>query len=211
MPQFDRLHTREYAGRMDTDEKVGEIYQPYIDDILNNIAYTPKSVLDIGCGPGIVPMLLAKKLPEARIIGLDSSKYMVSYAKQKKRKEGLGLVDFEQGDGQALRFKDDSFDLVLCKGTLKMIPNKLLLLREIWRVLKPQRCAFVSDLRRDGKAEFEKVSDSMPDEERESVGRAIERSLNLNELKRLLDDSGLSTHSNIRLQGYRFIVKITKR
>lgn len=210
MPEFDKAHSADFIGRMDTEEKISEMYVPYVEEIISRIGYCPETILDIGSGPGAVPILLGEIFSDAKIYGIDSSKYMVSHANSRRRKKGLTNVEFEVGDGQSLRFEDESFDLVLCKGVLKMIPNKSLLLREIWRILRPGRCAFVSDLRRDGIEEFERTSGSMPEDEREKVRGAIERSLTVDEVKTILGNSGLLGNSEIDINGYRFLMKLEK-
>ncbi len=109
-----------------------------------------------------------------------------------------------------MRFEDESFDLVLCNGVLKMVPNKLALLGEIWRVIRPGKCAFISDMRRDGMEEFEKTANEFPEEERERIRAAIGRSLTKKQIGIILEKANLSERSEINTYEYRIIIKITK-
>jgi ubiquinone/menaquinone biosynthesis C-methylase UbiE len=197
MSKFDKTHSQDFIRRMDTEEKIAEMYMPYVEEIISQIGYSPETILDIGTGPGAVPMLLGEIFSGAKVFGIDSSKYMVSHANSKRMKNGLTNVVFEVGDGRALRWDDESFDLVLSKGVFKMIPNRHLFLKEMWRVLKPGKCAFISD-------------DSMPDDEKNKVRSALERSLTVDELRRILETSGLPLKPVITTRGYRFMVRLAK-
>ena len=55
--------------------------QPSID-LANRITLdNPQSIIDIGCGPGNSTRVLKDKFPNARVIGVDSSKDMIKTAK----------------------------------------------------------------------------------------------------------------------------------
>jgi SAM-dependent methyltransferase len=87
-------------------------------------------VLDICCGPG---MLCAGALQRgARSIGLDFSGEAVELARRLVPK---GY--FRQGDAQALPFPTASFDAVLCGYGIMHLPDPLVALREMLRVLRP--------------------------------------------------------------------------
>jgi ubiquinone/menaquinone biosynthesis C-methylase UbiE len=211
MNRFDSPHSREFIEIMDTEERIDQIYVPHVKRIVESINYQPMSILDIGSGPGITAVLLAKKYPAAMIIGIDSSKDMLDYANEKRRNLGIYNLNFELGDAQDLKFEDESFDLVLSKGVLKMIPDKIGFIKEIWRVLKPNRCAFISDLRRDKRAVFEKTAHELPERERERARGALERSLSLDEVQALLKESGFLSSSEMILSGYRIMFKMLKK
>ena len=42
-----------YIATSDTKIKMTEDYAPFVDKILNDISYIPRSILDLGCGPVI--------------------------------------------------------------------------------------------------------------------------------------------------------------
>lgn len=91
--------------------------QPSVD-LINRISVTPKSVLDIGCGPGNSTNQLALFFPDADILGIDSSKDMLQNAARTY---------------PSLRFRKcvvpdeidrlDSFDLIFSNACLHWIPN----------------------------------------------------------------------------------------
>lgn len=71
------------------------------------------NILDVGCGKGYLLYELSKLLPEAKVVGLDSSAYALSQAKP----EIMGNLSMI--NAQALYpFETDYFDLVLSINTL---------------------------------------------------------------------------------------------
>jgi trans-aconitate 2-methyltransferase len=56
--------------------------QPSIDLISKIKPVKPKSIFDIGCGPGNSTQVLVNRWPKARISGLDSSSSMIKKAEQ---------------------------------------------------------------------------------------------------------------------------------
>src|SRR5688572_4487003 len=52
-------------------------------DLMAQIALAaPRSIYDLGCGPGTVTRLLAERWPEAAVTGIDSSADMLAKARQ---------------------------------------------------------------------------------------------------------------------------------
>ncbi len=94
------------------------------------------SVLDVGCGTGEITLLLAAAAGEkGRVIGLDRSPAMLAMAKEKRPHQPLPL--FMEGDGLALPFLDDSFDVVTSGFTLRNVTDIPLFLLEMARVVRP--------------------------------------------------------------------------
>ena len=94
-----------------------------------------ESILDIGCGNA--RDIAAIRDTGAEVIEVDSSPGMVNAARQKLRSIGKCSVSDEVGDTTCLAFPDASFDKVLCSEVIEHIPDALLALREVRRVLKP--------------------------------------------------------------------------
>jgi len=93
-------------------------------------------ILDLGCGTGEATLRLAAMFPGAEaVIGVDLMPELLSVARERVQ-EGGGIVTFEQGDGFALRFPDEYFDLVVCRHVTQMVPQPERMLREIHRVLR---------------------------------------------------------------------------
>lgn len=80
---------------------------------------TDDSVLDIATGTGMVAMHAASLLgPRGSLIGIDISEGMIDIARSKLPDAPTRNMHFEIGDGEALRFPPESFDLILCGSAL---------------------------------------------------------------------------------------------
>jgi ubiquinone/menaquinone biosynthesis C-methylase UbiE len=122
-------------------------------------------VLEIGPGPGYVSMEIAKLLPEIEVIGLDLSDAMIEIAEKNAREYGFSeRVKFKKGDASEMPFEDSSFDFAISSGSLHHWKKPTKVFDEIYRVLKPNRSALISDLRKDAPKEqiekWEKAIDS---------------------------------------------------
>ena len=73
--------------------------------------------LDIGCGPGEWAFSVGERFQGSRVMGIDISHLMVSYAQQVALVEGRSNVDFQVMDARRpLLFSDSSFDFILIDG-----------------------------------------------------------------------------------------------
>ncbi len=92
-----------------------------------------RRVLEIGIGTGKnLPFYRGRTL---KAVGLDFSEGMLYHALPRARELGILLV---QGDAQLLPFKDHQFDTVLATFVFCSVPDPVLGLSEIRRVLKPE-------------------------------------------------------------------------
>jgi ubiquinone/menaquinone biosynthesis C-methylase UbiE len=72
-----------------------------------------QKVLDLGCGPGSWALDVAFRLPDARVIGLDISAPMITYAEARACSQQRDNVSFQVADArERLPFSQDTFDLV---------------------------------------------------------------------------------------------------
>jgi len=92
-------------------------------------------VLDIGTGPGRLPIGLAKRRNDLRLVGMDISGDMVAIARESARKEGV-RVKFVLGTASALPFPPSSFDLIFSTLSLHHWREPEKAFSEIKRALK---------------------------------------------------------------------------
>ena len=98
-----------------------------------------QSILDIACGTGDFSLAIAGRMhPDSRITGLDLSEGMLAVMRDKVAKAGLqDRIGCEQGDSEAMRFADASFDVVTIAFGIRNFAHREAALQEILRVLKP--------------------------------------------------------------------------
>lgn len=97
-------------------------------------------LLDYGCGIGFNIYYFAKVFPD--IIGIDNDKNSVEIARRqlKKLKCNKKVLHY---DGKRLPFKENIFDIVSASDVWEHVENPRLMLKEIYRVLKPSGILFI--------------------------------------------------------------------
>ncbi len=72
----------------------------------------PARALDLGTGTGAGAVAIARRFPQAEVVGADLSDAMLAEARRRLPDELRARVDFQQADASALPFADGSFELV---------------------------------------------------------------------------------------------------
>lgn len=104
----------------------------------------PKTILDLATGTADLAIALAKRNPQAHIIGMDISEKMLEIGKAKTTKQNIeSQVELRLGDAAALPFESDSFDAVTVAFGVRNFENLEQGLSEIHRVLKPNGRAVI--------------------------------------------------------------------
>lgn len=95
--------------------------------------------LDLCCGTGDLTISLAQQVgPSGNVIGLDFNEEMLKIADRKIRQANvLKEVQLKQADAMHLPYSDNSFDVVTIGFGLRNVPDANQVLREVYRVLKP--------------------------------------------------------------------------
>ena len=106
-------------------------------------------MLDIGTGPGHMPLLVCAEIASARVTGIDLAETMLVHARAQLAESPFAdRVQFELADAKNLKFEAESFDVVFSNTILHHIPQPAALLREARRVLKPSGVLLIRDLMR---------------------------------------------------------------
>lgn len=94
-------------------------------------------VLDVGCGVGATPCLIAKKYG-CRVMGVDISERMVERSEERARREKVAdRVEFRVADAQDLPLEDMLFDAVFTESVTAFPEDKQKAVNEYARVTKP--------------------------------------------------------------------------
>ena len=101
---------------------------PHRQFIIETISkYNPSNILEIGCNCGPNLYLLAKKFPDAEIIGIDINPMAVQKGNEWLAQEDISNVKLLEGKADELRqFQDKSFDIVFTDAVLIYVgPDKI--------------------------------------------------------------------------------------
>jgi len=91
-----------------------------------------KAILDIGCSIGIITSELSKHYKFT--VGIDVDGAALEHAISSRR---AGKLEFMFGSGCEMPLRSNTFDVVVAHQVFELIPDKIALAKEIYRVLKP--------------------------------------------------------------------------
>ena len=128
--QFDRI-----APVWD-EMRTQEAFAP-LEVALDSLETPPERVLDLGTGTGRAAFLLARRYPEAEVVGVDLAPAMLAEARKLTPPELAGRVRFEEADAEQLPYPDASFDLVSLANMIPFFP-------ELERITAPEGAAVFS-------------------------------------------------------------------
>jgi ubiquinone/menaquinone biosynthesis C-methylase UbiE len=95
-------------------------------------------ILDIATGTGVVAVAAAQRVgPTGSVVATDFVAEWAPYVAESAAEAGVTNVTFEVMSAEALALPDASFDAVFCQFGLMFVPDRMLALREMHRVLKP--------------------------------------------------------------------------
>lgn len=126
-PIYTRL--RDYGHKRDGRAKtlLIDALGPFADDI----------VLDVGTGPGIYALDIAKQSANSRVVGIDISETFINIAKTRASEAGIDNIVFSLGNIEQLEFSDRFFTKIVCAGVLSVVHQRERAVLELSRVLRP--------------------------------------------------------------------------
>ncbi|MBI4887575.1 MAG: methyltransferase domain-containing protein [Acidobacteria bacterium] len=117
------------------DVLFGPLLHPGRIVALERIGIAPGDrVLEVGVGTGINASLYPR---HCRVTGIDFSAGMLDKARARMRRKGLSHIRLMQMDAAALKFPDDSFDVVYAPYVVNCVPDPVKVVGEMRRVCKP--------------------------------------------------------------------------
>ncbi len=99
-------------------------------------------VLDVACGPGTVPLMIASDVQH--VDAIDFAPDMVALLNEQLRRRDITNVNAIVGDGQALPYANDSFDAAFSMFGLMFFPDRAKGFSELHRTLKNDGRALVT-------------------------------------------------------------------
>ena len=106
-----------------------------------------ETVLDLGSGAGFDSLLAALQVgPSGRVVAVDMTNAMLECTREGARALQLDNVDARLGYAEGLPVEDASVDVVISNGVVNLTPDKVAVMEEVRRVLKPGGRVQIADI-----------------------------------------------------------------
>jgi SAM-dependent methyltransferase len=144
---LDDLHQAAKPGSADaTDVVTGNTYDKYgsnnplvkkmmagFEDTLDELwkQASPNSILDVGCGEGVLTHKWAERLGDGRIVGIDLDEPELQAAWEHRKRDNL---EYRVLEATALPFADNEFELASAIEVLEHVPEPASTIAEMGRV-----------------------------------------------------------------------------
>ena len=140
--------------------------------------FTEGHILDLGCGPGDIPVRFARTLPSCRITGVDASEPMIGLADVAVKQASLAdRITFRCERFQAVSLVEPA-DAAVSNSLLHHVPNPLQFWYRLRQLVKPDSPVLVMDLLRpDSPEEAQAIVDRYAAKEPEILRRDFYHSL----------------------------------
>ena len=139
VPLLDRDAIRRYADRASAGYDGAAVLARELRESmlrrLDFIAYTPTSILDLGCGTGEGAAALAARWPSARVVAVDFSAAMLDTV---ARRPEAARAERVRAEAESLPFPDATFDLVFSNLMLPWCEDIDAVFAEVSRVVVPR-------------------------------------------------------------------------
>ena len=105
------------------------------------------TVVDLGCGAGFDSLLAARQVGAGgRVIGVDMTAPMLERARAGAEALQLENVEFREGFAESLPVDSETADVVISNGLINLCRDKVAVMREVARVLKPGGRVQIADM-----------------------------------------------------------------
>lgn len=103
------------------------------------------SVLDVGCGGGILSEPLCRM--GGTVTGIDVTEKLIQVAKLHAQQGGL-TIDYRHTSAENLAHDGEQFDVVICSEVIEHVPDPQHLISTLSKLVKPDGVLFISTINR---------------------------------------------------------------
>jgi SAM-dependent methyltransferase len=103
-------------------------FERSLDELLDRAA--PRTLLDVGCGEGVLVQRWAQRLPDGRVVGIDLEEESIQEGWARHQAPNL---EYRVMEAHKLPFADGEFDLASAVEVLEHVPDPEQTLREMAR------------------------------------------------------------------------------
>ena len=121
--------TEKYSAGNPVTRRLLDRFLRTLDHQISELA--PASILDVGCGEGVVTERFARLLPQTYILGIDADTATLQSEWERRKLDNLS---FQTGSTYELPFDDNSFELVCAIEVLEHLERPRDALTEMARV-----------------------------------------------------------------------------
>lgn len=105
------------------------------------------TVVDLGTGTALIPILIAQRAPGLHLVAVDLSAEMLKLAAQHLAATGLAdRIELVLADAKATGLPARHYDVVISNSIVHHVPEPLTIFREVQRLAKPDAPLFLRDL-----------------------------------------------------------------
>jgi 2-polyprenyl-3-methyl-5-hydroxy-6-metoxy-1,4-benzoquinol methylase len=150
--------TDKYNAKNPVMRRLMDGFESDLDELFAQV--DPRSILDVGCGEGVLTCQWADRLDGGRIVGIDLDDPKLRAEWDKRRRTNL---EYRVEEATSLSFADEEFDVATAIEVLEHVPEPEATLSEmarvaeryllvsvprepIWRMLNMARGAYLRDL-----------------------------------------------------------------
>jgi len=188
----------EHEARAYADADFRDVNARFVERLLELApAGQPLRALDLGCGPGDIPIEVARRCPRWSITAVDAADAMLRIAMERAADAKVGNLRFVRDDAKTLALIDGGFDVIFTNSLLHHLPDPSGFWRQVKRLSKPGTVLFLRDLARPASArDADRIVARYAGNEsttlRDEFRRSLLSAFTLDEVRAQLDTADLS-------------------